>query len=243
MTLCEYGCGNPATYFKFPSAKTPHGRYMCSLSPNSCPTKRNKLIGDKNPAKRLDVRQSISKINSILFASGSENRLRCQATLIQNYGVSNPMHDLTIAKKVVDQRKEKQNYTGWPKSVWNDDVKQKRKQTRVKKGYDIDPLLKDPFDLYESEVDRLTEKTYKTFQYFINPKNHKRGRTKGSWQLDHIMSKVSGFESGIPAELLAHPANLQMLPIKENISKSSTSHFNKDELLEAIERFNSLTNV
>lgn len=235
--LCEYGCGLPALFFKQSSPKVPNGRYMCALSPNSCPAKRAKTLGDNNPSRRLEVREKLKEINSVLFASGSELRKKCQDTIIARYGVENSFNIPGVRKEMVAQRKAKGSYRYYPE-LNSDVANQKRKQTRINRGYDIPMELKEPFELYEQEVDRLTERSYKKFKAIINPNNLKRGRTKGSHQLDHILSKVDGFKQQVPAEQLSHPANLRILPISQNISKSSRSHISKDELLESIKQFN-----
>ena len=232
--LCEYGCGQVAIYYKLPSDKVPNGRYMCSTSPNSCPSKRAKLSGDKNPSRRPEIIEKISKINSVLFASGSEYRNKCIATLKERYGVDNSMKLPDVAQKVVAARRKKNNYCVTPTWLLTESAVQKRQSTRIAKGLTLDPALRAPFDRYESTVDYYTIKTYTKFKNEINPLNLTRGRTKGSHQLDHIVSKVDGFTWGLDPMLLTHPANLRMLTISENISKGATSHYTKEQLLEAI---------
>jgi hypothetical protein len=236
-TLCEYGCGQPATYFKFKTPKVPNGRYSCNPSPNSCPTKRAKLKGDLNPSKRLDVRANISSINSVLFASGSALRKKCQSTLLERHGVDNPMAIKEVVNEFVTNRKAKNNYKC---KIDNNDpaIKAKRYATNIETGLWTDPLLKTEWQRYEQTVDRLTNQNYKKYKDIINPSNLQRGRTKGTYQLDHIMSKLDGFSNGIDPESIAHPANLRMMSSTENQSKSSKSHYTKEQLFEEIEKFN-----
>ena len=240
MTKCEYGCGQEATYYKFPTYKLPTGRYSCDVSPNRCPAKRKKTSGDNNPSKRSDVREKISEINSVLFASGSPLRQKCQSSLELNHGVKNPMFSHDIVKKVVETRKEKDNYYFDPKLCWTKEARIKRKKTRIEKGLDLDPQLLNDFIKYEKIVDYLTEKSYQNFRLQINPSSLKRGRTSGSFQLDHIFSKRDGFTFGILPYYIAHPANLRMLTIEENISKNSKSDMSVTELFKAISHFNQL---
>lgn len=236
--LCEYGCGQPATYFKFKTPKVPNGRYSCSPSPNSCPAKRAKLKGDLNPSKRPDVRANISAINSVLFASGSELRQQCQATLLDHYGVTNPMAIKEVADKFVANRKAKNNYKC---KIDNNDprIKAKRYATNVATGLWTDPQLKTKWQQYEQTVDRITNQNYKKYKDIINPSALPRGRTRGTYQLDHIMSKFDGFSTGVDPESIAHPANLRMMTATENQSKSSKSHCTKEQLFEEIQKFNS----
>lgn len=236
-TLCEYGCGQPATYFKFKTPKVPNGRYSCSPSPNSCPAKRAKLKGDLNPSRRADVRANISAINSVLFASGSNLRKKCQSTLLERHGVINPMAIKEVVDNIVSIRKSKNNYKC---SIDSNDpeIKAKRYATNIATGLWTDPVLKTEWQRYEQTVDRLTNQNYKKYKDTINPSNLLRGRTRGTYQLDHIMSKLDGFSNGIEPEFIAHPANLRMMSSTENQSKNSKSHYTKEQLFEEIEKFN-----
>jgi len=235
--LCEYGCGQTATYFKFKTPKVPNGRYSCNPSPNSCPAKRAKLKGDLNPSRRLDVRAKISAINSVLFASGSELRKKCQNTLIERHGVANPMAIKEVVDKFVSNRKAKNNYKCNIDS--NDPItKAKRYATNIANGLWLDPDLKTEWQKYEQTVDRLTNQNYKKYKDIINPDNLVRGRTQGTYQLDHIMSKIDGFTNEVDPELIAHPVNLRMLTATENQSKNSKSHRTKEQLFEEIQKFN-----
>ena len=234
--LCEYGCGQPAIHFKTPSPKIPNGRWSCAPSPNSCPAKRSKTSGDNNPSRRPEVRKVISEINSVLFASGSDLRKQCQTALKTRYGVDNPMLIKEVADKFVATRKSRNNYK-W--SVDNNDpaLQAKRYATNVASGLWLDPALKTEWQRYEQKVDRITNQNYKKYKEIINPDNLKRGRIRGTYQLDHIMSKMGGFNEGVAPELIAHPANLRMLTSTENQSKNSKSQYTKIQLMEEVKRF------
>lgn len=80
------------------------------------------------------------------------------------------------------------------------------------------------WDVYKSDVVRLTEANYKQFRTKINPKGVVRGLagTEGAYQLDHIVSVRYCFERGIPAEVCAHPDNLQMMFWRNNTSTSNS---------------------
>lgn len=196
-------------------------------------------MGDKNPSCRPEVRKKISEINSILFASGSDLRKQCQRTLKTRYGVDNPMAIKEVVENFKADRRSKNNYYPFPKEAHSPSANKKRTATRIKRGLETDPKLKNPWQRYEQDVDRLTGQIYKKYKNIINPNNLTRGRTCGTYQLDHIMSKMEGFANGIPPELISHPANLRMLTATENQSKNSKSHFTKEQLFEAI----TLTNL
>ena len=236
MKLCDYGCGQEAKYFREKSAKLPNGRAMCAKSPNSCPAKRAKTKGDNNPSKRADVRKKISETNKVLFANGSEYREKCKATLQERYGTDNPMRINGVPDKIVNQRHKKRSYRSNEHMI-TPEAMRKKKKTRIKHGYDIPLDQLDDFKRYKQHVTRYTEQNYKQYREQINPKDLKRGRTKGTYQLDHILSKLDGFKQGILPEVLSHPANLRMMTIEKNISKSAESHYTVQELYEEIDKY------
>jgi hypothetical protein len=190
-----------------------------------------------NPSRRPDVRANISSINSVLFASGSNLRKKCQSTLLERHGVGNPMAIKEVVDKFVATRKAKNNYKC---KIDNNDpaIKAKRYATNIETGLWIDPLLKTEWQQYEQTVDRLTTQNYKKYKDIINPSNLQRGRTKGTYQLDHVMSKFDGFSKRVDPEMIAHPANLRMMTSAENQSKHSKSHYTKEQLFEEIKKFN-----
>jgi len=76
---------------------------------------------------------------------------------------------------------------------------------------------------YKNKVGYLTKKNYELYKEQINPNNYKRGLcgVEGAYQLDHIIPVKYGFENNIPEEIIASVGNLQMLPWKINLKKSS----------------------
>ena len=65
-----------------------------------------------------------------------------------------------------------------------------------------------------------------------------RGNNLGGVSRDHMYSVKDGFENNVPAELLAHPANCQLLIHNENVSKHKKSVITLDELKEKIDKWN-----
>lgn len=84
---------------------------------------------------------------------------------------------------------------------------------------------KPEFLRYSTKVRALSDKVYKENICTINPNNHKRtlAGVPGGYQLDHITPIKTGFDTGIPEEVLAQLNNLQMVPWKVNNAKRSTS--------------------
>jgi len=72
-------------------------------------------------------------------------------------------------------------------------------------------LLKDKpeFDAYMTLVRRLTRRSFQDFSWWIDPENLFE---TGEFDVDHMFSKVAGFRLGVPAEIIASPANLMLLP-------------------------------
>lgn len=55
---------------------------------------------------------------------------------------------------------------------------------------------------------------------------------------DHKLSVNDGFKNKIPPELLAHPANCELMVHSDNIRKNKKSSITKDELIERINEWN-----
>jgi hypothetical protein len=79
------------------------------------------------------------------------------------------------------------------------------------------------FKRYKNLVVNLTKQTYSENIKILNPDNRPRTRcgVEGGWQLDHKKSIKQCFLEGLSPEQAASVDNLQMLPWKENLSKSS----------------------
>lgn len=88
---------------------------------------------------------------------------------------------------------------------------------------------------YQAHVRRLTIINYNKYKNLINPNNLPRG--KKSYHIDHIYSVYDGFTNNISAEVISHPANLQMLSSSKNIIKRTKSHHTVAELMEKIKNF------
>jgi hypothetical protein len=74
---------------------------------------------------------------------------------------------------------------------------------------------------YKSRVSALTEQNYEKYRSQINPNNLPRGLAgiDGAYHLDHIIPKRWCFDNQIPAEICAHPDNLQLLQWFDNVSQ------------------------
>lgn len=75
------------------------------------------------------------------------------------------------------------------------------------------------FKQYALKVRRLSEVTYRTYRHLLNPANHRRGTSRGCYHLDHRVPIIWCFKHGVAAEVAASLANLQLIPMEENLSK------------------------
>ena len=57
-----------------------------------------------------------------------------------------------------------------------------------------------------------------------------------TYHVDHKLSILDAWKANLPAEIVNHPANLQILEAKQNSSKGSKSSITIDELLKLISR-------
>lgn len=96
----------------------------------------------------------------------------------------------------------------------------KRIKTMVENKQIIDPKNKSLFEIYQSEVKKVTNS-----QNISSLKNYeKRGRIElNGYHLDHIFSVQNGFLNNIPPYIIGHITNLRIIPGVENCSKKERS--------------------
>lgn len=111
------------------------------------------------------------------------------------------------------------------KKAWNYVIKDEHRQqmAATKAGYET-------FDEYMADLDnkkkyrRAVQKVTKQ-QNISLLENYDKLRglcgVEGAYQLDHIISIVRGYEEGISAEQIGDLSNLQIIPWKDNLLKSS----------------------
>lgn len=97
-----------------------------------------------------------------------------------------------------------------------------------------DKAIKNIIDVFIYEQKRpLTKKNYRLYKHIINPNNLKRGKEKNDYQLDHKYSILEGYKNNIPIEIISSYVNLEILPLKENLSKQDRCSITKEMLYEA----------
>jgi len=107
--------------------------------------------------------------------------------------------------------------------ICNNEKKRVRFQTINQNKHIIWKQTASEWEIYKSDVNNLTQQTYKKHQKLINPDNLSRGvaGTDGSFQLDHIIPIRWCFENNVPVEACADFRNLQMLSWRDNLAKKN----------------------
>ena len=135
------------------------------------------------------------------------------------------------------------------KEKWTPEYKEKHRKSMEEKGHWIPLKDKNPYNIYYKEAN-WSESMIDYFNATDLEKLNEYGlfgrkNTKG-WVRDHIVSRMIGYEFGLPAYILRHPANLQFISHSNNISKGFADRkLTKPEkeciinvLLERIVKFN-----
>jgi hypothetical protein len=112
------------------------------------------------------------------------------------------------------------------------------KEWRREKGRKISlakskiPIEKKPeWELYENAVDKITRESWIYHYDKINPNNLPRGK---NFELDHRYSKHQGFLNNVPAEIIGHYTNLQIITRYDNRKKYNKCSITLEELLNSI---------
>jgi hypothetical protein len=92
----------------------------------------------------------------------------------------------------------------------------------------MDQITRAKFLLYRENVRKLSEKNFKN--NFIDNKEY-RGQ---NYHLDHKLSILEGFQRGLPEEIVADVANLEILDKSSNLKKGTDSSITFEELIDII---------
>lgn len=104
---------------------------------------------------------------------------------------------------------------------------EKQIQTKRKKFNTLTPEDSVKYRHYSSRV-------RKRAQQWAKEQGYELGVT--TYHVDHKLSILDAWKANLPAEIVNHPANLQILEAKQNSSKGSKSSITIDELLKLISR-------
>ena len=136
---------------------------------------------------------------------------------LEKYGTDNPSKSKTIKNKISKIQKSK---TLEEKK----EIKQKQLQTKIKNGTIVEQTIEK--DNYYREVWTITKHYYNTFIEKIDPLKLR----SFEFQLDHIFSISEGYKNKIPAEIIGHSSNLQIIKGDDNLKKREKCNKTKNAL-------------
>ena len=122
------------------------------------------------------------------------------------------------------ERKEKTKQS-FISRLHNQETVDRIKQTKRKKSGLLTPELAKEFRHYASAIRKQAQQWAKEQGYVLGQQ---------TWHVDHKFSILDSWNAKLPAKIVNHPYNLQILEAKANSSKSSKSSITLDELLTAI---------
>lgn len=114
------------------------------------------------------------------------------------------------------------------KSACNSVAVEKMKRTKREKFGTLDPKRAKDFRHYARYVRERAQKWAKENGYVLG---------KQTFHVDHMFSIIDAFNNNLPENIVNHPANLQILEAKKNLSKGSKSILTVDELYDVIKKY------
>lgn len=162
---------------------------------------------------------------------------KTEKTVLEKYGDINVLGRNSVLRRKMEQKLlENEGITNvFQRPEVIEKIQEKAADTRIKKVMQVNREDKPYFYTYKQKAHALTRLVYKKYKHLINPQNLKR--SKEGYHLDHIVSLADGFRNGTPLYIITHPANLRIIPAKENVSKNSKSDMTLDELFKRIETY------
>ena len=255
-SLCQHGCGQPATYTTKSSLGT--GPFkgapvnQCARSHNSCPAVKAKKVasslekyGTEYPWQTKEISEkrnqtNLEKYGHISSIMNPEIQAKRKSTMMERYGVEEPTMNTELRDKAAAG--VKQAYINDPelskrqlqikREKYGEDLEDifvRTRATQIAMGRWIDPAPRSEWEQYKKKVKYYTYKNYRKLKHIINPEGLVLGLT--TYQIDHIFSQKAGFEQGIDPKIISHPGNLRILPASENQSKSSRCDITLEELM------------
>lgn len=102
-------------------------------------------------------------------------------------------------------------------------VKKKKLETLIQNGFRFNHTDKEGYERYAYQVNLETNKT---INRHIIKHIEKRGvaGAVGAYHLDHIVSKINGYENNIPPFILGSIYNLECIPWEKNLAKGNKSN-------------------
>lgn len=114
------------------------------------------------------------------------------------------------------------------KSACTPEATHKMKETKKKKSGLLTPIDAKNYRHYARSIRERSQMWAKDNGYHIG---------KQTYHVDHKLSILDAWHANLPAEIVNHPVNLQILEAKKNSSKGSKSILTIDELYDMIEKY------
>ncbi len=256
MILCSYGCGKESKF------KLKNGKPCCSkfasqciviremnrnkhigrkLSSESIEKVRQSKIGDKNPMKRIDVREKVrttltGKTYDERFGKEKGNELKERSRKRMLNGGSKHMNSFPISG--FSSRKEFCKHISFiPKSP---DVIRKavEKNRKIKEEKGVWTRTEDLSDwkLYRRTVWSITNISAKEKYSKEDLKQRGRKKSLNHKQLDHIFSIYEGFKFGILPMIIGSRSNIRLVDCSYNCSKHSRCDITLEELFDLFDK-------
>jgi hypothetical protein len=170
-----------------------NGKEICEVKASKCPALRAKNISNTGRRFSAEHKEKLSKSNK-------ETKSK-QTIVAWNKGITKEIHSGMMAVSEAQKRIAIEQITKIISST--------------------DPIYNN-FRKYRSRIVTRSNYNYKLNKQLLNPENKKIGRFGDNvYHLDHLYPVAEGFRYSVPIELMSAVENLQILPYKENISKSN----------------------
>ena len=207
-------------------------RYLKFVDQSSKTTYQNKLGLYQNRSEEVNQKRSKSvKQNYIDNPDVYQKKID---TWMIKYGTDNPFKHPRIKEKCKATNLEKY---GVENNFQRSDIIEQNYQTGVDLGRITPREQRSDKRRYYDSVAFYTAESWKCHFDKINP--NRLDRSNG-WELDHIYSQLQGFRDNIPAYIIGHWTNLQMLSKSDNSAKRDSCHKTQEKLFEDF--FNSVYN-
>lgn len=212
MLLCHRGCGLEATFINY------LGKPCCAPRAPSCPIVKKKA-GERSGASRKGKP----------FSEDRREKLRQSLTGRE----CKP----ETRKKIKESNKKTRQLN--PRDPWNKGKSGVQTPwNKGKFGYSMPPRRKiseqdyKDYQKYKRAVYSASRKTYNQNINLLNPNGLLLGRCgiPGAYQIDHKIPISLGYQLKIPVTVMATVENLQLMPWKDNLSKSNKDIANSEIL-------------
>ena len=228
--ICEQ-CGSPASFLR--------NRYSrwCGVS---CATTATVARGPDASLSRPETRRRIKE--TMLTRHGVDNpqkipavKAKIKQTCIERYGAESFLGSEIGKEKANQGVIDKFGVSNISQAIDAELRMEKVRATMEQNGHWVPAAEVPAYVKYQRKILALTNQNVHLLPDYDPTKRGPSNKNGDNWQVDHRLSVCEGWRLGISPEHMAHPANLQFIPWRENLAKRSKSDLTKEELLALIE--------